>query len=304
MATTQGATTLRYTRDATDRIVARAVGGATVARYGFSGDGDTPDFTLDGANNVIERDVALVGGVVMTKRSGGDVWSYPNVHGDVVATANAAGTKQGATLSYDPFGSALAGTADNAAGNYDYGWLGSHQRGLEHEGSIATIEMGARQYVPGLGRFLEVDPVEGGSANAYDYVNQDPVGGTDLDGNAARNQFGCSVDWSDGDRPYLRTSSRHSRVGQKARFSCPRNPGKMRLTITVYRRKGWLWTENMGSQRYTLTGGGTTLRPRDFSTHCAGGTHTYWATVVAEAWAPNGRYSRYSYVTPSVRLTC
>jgi hypothetical protein len=42
--------------------------------------------------------------------------------------------------------------------------------------------MGARPYSPLLGRFLTVDPVEGGSANNYDYTSADPTNGTDLDG--------------------------------------------------------------------------------------------------------------------------
>jgi RHS repeat-associated protein len=114
----------------------------------------------------------------------GDRWSYPNIHGDVLFTADALGL-EGPPFTYDPFGTPLDGMPENAAGKFDYGWLGAHQRPLEHEAGIATVEMGARQYVPKLGRFLEVDPVEGGCANDYTYVFGDPINSTDLDGNTA-----------------------------------------------------------------------------------------------------------------------
>ena len=190
MGTTTASASVTYARDGTDRIVSRTEGGATL-RYGYSGPGDPSSFTTDGLGlGVQDRTISLIGGVLLTKRGTGDVWSYPNVHGDLVVTADPQGAKRDSTIAYDPFGTTLTATSptapdgvpDNSGGNFDYGWLGSHQRGLEHAPGTATIEMGQRSYAPALGRFLQVDPVEGGSANDYEYVNGDPVNGLDLDG--------------------------------------------------------------------------------------------------------------------------
>ncbi|HEX3394840.1 MAG TPA: RHS repeat-associated core domain-containing protein [Acidimicrobiales bacterium] len=181
-----------YTQDAASRLIARTegtsttrygfAGGTSTTRYGFAGSSDSPAFAMGADNVVTQRFIALAGGAMVTKQASGDVWSYPNVHGDVVATANAAGAKQGATVSYDPFGQSVA-VPDNAPSNLDYGWLGQPQRPTEHAGGSSLVEMGARPYSPATGRFLQRDPVEGGSASDYyDYVYGDPVNGSDLAG--------------------------------------------------------------------------------------------------------------------------
>jgi RHS repeat-associated protein len=101
---------------------------------------------------------------------------YYSGHGDVVAEANNAGTRT-ADYAYDPFGAQTTTPNPNTTVER---WTGKWNKKLDTATNL--IEMGARPYDPALGRFLSIDPIDGGSLNNYDYANQDPVNAFDLAG--------------------------------------------------------------------------------------------------------------------------
>lgn len=60
------------------------------------------------------------------------------------------GTQVETKHAYDPFGQTLS-VPEQQSGNLDYGWLGQFERPTEQASGVATIEMGARPYVPPSG---------------------------------------------------------------------------------------------------------------------------------------------------------
>jgi RHS repeat-associated protein len=171
----QGGVTQSYTEDPEGRTQTRQAStvGAPLQTYHYGDDTDSPSWAESGT--AWTRNVTGIDGdLVATKPSvGNTTYQASDLHGDVVAeftTFNAPSW----TGTYDEYGNA------QGVNGRQYGWLGGPQRSTEGTGGL--IQMGQRTYLAPIGRFLQIDPVDGGSTNDYDYTNQDPINETDLNG--------------------------------------------------------------------------------------------------------------------------
>ncbi|MGW6396196.1 DNRLRE domain-containing protein [Streptomyces sp. NPDC055103] len=144
----------------------------------YDSDGDNPRWiTENPSDGSITRNVDSASGALAatTGNTGGTVLQLTNIHGDISLQLPLDPAEAPLVLDSDEYGNPRSGQPATR-----YNWLGGKQRSSETLTGLTL--MGVRVYNPATGRFLSLDPVYGGSANAYDYVNADPLNSYDLDG--------------------------------------------------------------------------------------------------------------------------
>jgi RHS repeat-associated protein len=180
---TTNATTLTYLLDPNRRVrtFTSSADNQTHTNH-YSADSDSPAWTAENtAGTTWTRNItAFAGLAATTTNTGATTYPLANLHGDIFSTVPSTATNWTASETWtatDEYG-APETNGQPVGTRYDY--LGTHQRQRDTNSGLQL--MGARLYNNTTGRFLQTDPILGGSANNYDYTAGDPINGRDLDG--------------------------------------------------------------------------------------------------------------------------
>ncbi len=191
----QGTATKTFTLDPAGRFrTATDVGGSrpgTVINH-YDANTDQPAWIAEHDGTWTRNIVDLAGSLAAIQKSDGTAeLQLTNLHGDVIATVPDDAGALGITTYFEQteYG---APRAENLLDPARYGWLGGHLRSVDALAGV--VLMGARVYVPGTGRFLSIDPVVGGTPNAYTYP-VDPVNSFDTTGMADYCYWYCPSGW-------------------------------------------------------------------------------------------------------------
>jgi len=178
---TQHEQTVGYNLDPAGRTLETVSSGkpnnSTIISH-YAGPGNAPAWTENALLHEWRRNITGISGRLVAIQNNGETpeLQLTNLHGDIIAKAYLSETA-----------TALAAKADTSefgvptvTAPAKYAWLGASE--LPTELPSGVIAMGIRSYVPQIGRFLQPDPIPGGSADAYSYTFGDPVNSTDPTG--------------------------------------------------------------------------------------------------------------------------
>ncbi len=143
----------------------------------YAGPGSAPAWSSEPSGKWKRYIPGINGSLAAIDNNGETVLELPNLHGDIIATAYLSETTTGLASTIKE--STEYGVPSTEAPPR-YSWLGAHEIPTQLPSGVST--MGARTYVPQLGRFLQTDPIPGATNNSYAYTNGNPVNEADLTG--------------------------------------------------------------------------------------------------------------------------
>jgi RHS repeat-associated protein len=186
----QGAQTIGYNLDPAGRTHETTDTGTINSTYDthYAGPGDSPSWTIEPVSGHWTRYVPGIGGLAAIETGTTEPeLQLPNLQDDIVAKASTSETATKLLSSERPTEYGVPTTSKPPK----YSWLGGDL--LPTELPTGVIAMGARSYIPQTGRFLQPDPIPGGSANAYTYTSGNPLNETDQTGDYVENNYSAST---------------------------------------------------------------------------------------------------------------
>jgi RHS repeat-associated protein len=184
-----GSTTVSYITDGKNRRVGKKVNGTLVKGFLYR-DQLGVAAELDGSNQVVS--IFLYGTKMNTPdvmlRGGKTYRVISDQVGSVRLVVDSANGAIAQRIDYDEFGRVAN---DTNVGFQPFGFGG----GL-YDADTGLVRFGARDYDPVVGRWISKDPIlfDGGQANLYVYVDNDPVNGADPAGTGPREIWKCIQD--------------------------------------------------------------------------------------------------------------
>jgi RHS repeat-associated protein len=193
----------------------------------YAGPGSSPSWTIEPTSGHWIRYVQGIGGLAAIETSTSEpVLQLTDLHGDIVARASLSetATKLLSTERSTEYGVPTTSKPEK------YSWLGGDLEPTEL--SSGVVAMGARSYVPEIGRFLQPDPVPGGTDNPYAYTNGDPVNETDLTGEFVEGAYLYAFNAEEN----LRSTEREAAREQAAREEAERKAAEAAAIVAMNAR--------------------------------------------------------------------
>jgi RHS repeat-associated protein len=210
---TQNGETIGYQLDPTGRVREAVSSGTTSSDVidHYAAPGDSPAWTVEPVSGNWTRNIAGIDGLVAIQSNGATpVLRISDLKGNIVGTAALSESEEKLLSSERATEFGVPTTANPPK----YSWLGAELRPTELPSGV--VSMGARAYVPQIGRFEQTDPLPGGSSNPYGYTDGNPVDERDLTGAYVENDYVASFNGEENIRAIERELAREQAAREEA----------------------------------------------------------------------------------------